>query len=203
MLCEERLSKNTKTLTTSKINNITAYSTVVDLNKSTRLLDYNVDGLNACGSLATTIVFMYYYDYINNKFGNSLFSSNPLYMFNTIRNKIEPNKTGTNTIQLYTGIYNSYKLVTNLNSITLTVTEKSMAGHCLYAINDLKVPCILNIWDHPDYDKHWVVVHGVKRYYVNNKCKYCWLVVNNGWGKDNILVSDHYAKALIYITNYN
>ncbi len=179
------------------------YEITESLTHSTRKLNYNIDDLNACGSLATTIMFLYYYDNVSVKFGNPLLSLNPYYMFEDLRLAIEPNHNGTNPISLYTGIMNNYSSVTNLNSLNLQITNSSMFGKCRVAVIDSDVPCILNILGHPIYGNHWVVTHGVKRKYYNNTLTYKWFIVNDGHGSDNILINYSYADCLIYVTSYN
>lgn len=167
----------------------------------TRLLNYNGGDLIACGSLATTILLFYYYDYVSHDYLKSAYANDPQKAFETLRKIIEPQKIGTNYEELTSGIEKAYKQVTSLTSLE-TVTRRSgdYWGMTYYNVNALNTPVIAGLANHPIYKGHWVVAYGTKLRYNGNKIIYKWYIVNDGWGNDNVVINSNYCDGIVYLT---
>ncbi|WP_295207348.1 hypothetical protein [Ruminococcus sp.] len=166
---------------------------------STRKLNYNTGDKNACGSLATTIMLYYYYDYVSSDYLKASFANNSMMTFEAIRGVIEPKREGTDYTTLPQGIEKAYKTVTSLNSLSaIPQYTGDYWGRVYYSILRLDEPVIVGLSDHSIYKNHWVVAHGTQIRYNGNTMIYKWYVVNDGWGNENVLINSSYSDGIVY-----
>lgn len=167
----------------------------------TRKLNYNVNGLNACGSLAAAIVFCYYYDYIDKDYLTTFYgnTANSINLFEKIRTITEPNKTGTNFDTLPEGIMKSYKYISSLPSLTVKIqTTGDYWGRTKYNCITQNTPVIADVSRHSKYGEHWVVAYGTQTVYMGATIIDKLFVVNDGWGSTDIRINLSYCDGIVY-----
>lgn len=169
-----------------------------------RQINYNKDGLNACGSMATTIIFLYFYDHICSSFANPLLSGTPFYMFETLRQEIEPEKEGTSPDQLRNGILNNFKHVTTLTGLNLqwynNINCSSFVNNYKSLIEYTKIPCWLLTLTY-QYGPHWVVGYGYKKIITSTEERRLF-IVNDGQGRNDVRIDENDVSYMMYIKSY-
>lgn len=162
------------------------------LSGNTRVYSYNPDG--RCGSVAASICFAYYYDFIDSRYVDSFlaYDSNGISLINYVSTFICNSATRTDVVN---GM-NSY-----LKAMRLSQNAKYSSGmkDNLKTIIENGKPCIIGLTNHPTYKNHWVVATGYQWYPAQNQSygRYIvYVVINDGWGSNNININP------LYIDNY-
>lgn len=174
------------------------------LSNSTVLVDNNING--TCGSTAATILFLYYYDYIDSKYITRAERAN----FNNLTLKlisyIEPNCGGTSYSELKKGI-NKFLADRNLSENCKYITNVNILFSVINKIEsyiDADKPCIVGLKSStPTYGAHWVVATGYATYIWDKPdstlpCER-FVQINDGWGNDNIWINTKYIDGTIYL----
>lgn len=185
--------------------NYVANSSVINntINYEPRKINYNENGLNACGTMATTIIFLYYYDHISHAFANPLLSTTPYYMFETLRQKIEPDNNGTTWQQLHSGICNNFKSVTTLKELNINVyNNNNVSTVDVYKslIEYSKIPCWLLTLTNV-YGPHWVVGYGYKKI-ITSTSEYKFFIVNDGQCRNDVHINENDVSYMMYVKSY-
>lgn len=174
------------------------------INYEPREINYNVNGLNACGTMATTIIFLYYYDHICSSFANPLLSGTPFYMFEDLRQEIEPDTYGTTPTQLRNGILNNFKHVTTLTEINFyycnNTSNISPVNIYKSLIEYFKIPCWLLTLTY-EYGPHWVVGYGYTKI-ITSTSEAKFFIVNDGHCNNNVKINENDVDYMMYIKSY-
>lgn len=166
------------------------------LSYSTQKYDYNPDG--RCGSVAGAILLRYYDKYYD---GGYVASSYETADGKKLINYLTNNFLGTNTTysQLKSGLNDylekrgysrSFKLLKGLNSTSVYSKIKTY-------IKGNK-PLIVGLTQHPKYGEHWVVGTGYSIVYSDSYGYGYVVIVNDGWGNENIRINNQYVDGVVY-----
>lgn len=177
----------------------------------TRYLDYNND--NTCGSLATAIMFYYYYDYINRSYIKSDKYIGTGYVrqkafYDSFKPLLGDNGDGTSYTQVKNGI-NKYLKSIEKNPTCTYITTANLLYNVTSKIIDCienRKPCIVGLSNEPKYGNHWVVGVGYARYQAVDDWDLInidFIKINNGWyttkSHSIVYVNSMYVDGLIYL----
>ena len=166
-----------KTKTNFSSINLNAKSPIVERYITGSLKTWYISGGN-CGSIAAAICMRYYYDYVDSNYVPSGYTSS--------NNLIS-------LMQTYVGVggttYND--MVSGLNSYFYNYgLTNSSTSNIPFSFSDVKAsiissrPIIVGTLNHPVYSNHWVIAHG----YLESKVDGNYLIINNGWGSNNVWI---------------
>lgn len=171
---------------------------------TTIAVDNNKSG--TCGSTATTILLLYYYDHISKSYVSKSNRTNYDYLTNDLKSCIEPKGGGTTYSTLKKGI-NKYlgsmglkkncDYITNMNVLSSPFTKiKSYINN--------KKPCIVGLKQStPKYKAHWVVATGYATYnHIQPDSTYTYakfVQVNDGWGNKGVWINYKYTDGVVYL----
>lgn len=182
----------------------------VKLPGNTRLMNYNTDG--SCGSLAATIMLFYYYDNINTNYLQNKYASSEVVLYVYLKTFIEiydpsdsnddENIYSSTPETLVRGLKNSIpKICKSTSGIKKSaVYEPSTSWGFMYnLINNQKMPAILGLIKHPIYGSHWTVADGVYRLNSSSTDPINYYIVNDGWGRDDVKITQSYTDFYVYL----
>lgn len=153
---------------------------------------------NNCGPIACAILLKYYDDYVNGNILSAYYNtSNGSRLINYFQNIIDPEVVnGASYIEIADAI-NTY-----IDSVGLRSTYGAWMDYTL-TFQEYKVkvernrPVIIGVnGTHALYDDHWVVGYG---YFMSNPATY--VIVNDGWGSNNVRINFNYIEEMIYLNN--
>lgn len=177
------------------------------LSHAPRRLNYNTEG--TCGSLAAAILLCYYHDYIDSKYLKQEYSNNPKELHQDLINHIEIHGEmgalkGSNMSSLRSGLHFAIPLVSHFKTkeidvLTDTSSYLSIWNHAYYLTNNVKIPYILSIQNHPQYKYHWVVGYGTSQFRNGTSVLNRFYIVNDGWGKNDIRIAYGFCNGMVYL----
>lgn len=182
----------------------------VKLPGNTRLMNYNTDG--SCGSLAATIMLFYYYDNINTNYLQNKYASSEVVLYVYLKTFIEIYDPSDNNddgcIYLSTvdtvvsGLKNALPKIRNSTSgVRKNVVSESSStwGYMYYLITSQRIPSMLRVFGHPIYENHWTVADGVYRLNSSSTDPINYYIVNDGWGRDDVKITQSYTDFYVYL----
>lgn len=200
---KDTLASQTKRM--SKINNVSHITTLSSTSTPTYSertlkvsglprseIDYN-NG-SSCGQVATAIMLMYYDDYIDDNYVTDYFQTYTEALHDFLAERYFPHEDGyygTGYASLTKGINNYFKDF-NINNSAAAV--KGNIDGCLnYNIGSRDEPIIIKLKkDENSTSKwsinHWVVGYGYSDIYINGKFSSRRLIVNDGWGHNEVYI---------------
>lgn len=187
------------------LENQTANARNITINMlSGTLRQYSYNTGNICGSTAAAIMLMYYRDYIDSYVVPSWHdTSTGESLIELIRPQINGDPPqgafcsdvvrGLNYYFRWRGISNEYSS-TWANGGMNEATYNTIRAQII-ANNPVEV--LIN--DHPEYDDHFVVVHGIEKdVYIST---YYFMYVGDGWGSNDVIISLRYLREYAYIVS--
>lgn len=137
-----------------------------------------------CGSIASAIVMKYYDTYIN---GNYVLSSyqNQNALISLMQQYVGAGGTGYSNLVNGLNRYMSSRGVGN----SCARTNGFNFGMVARSIN-MKRPAIVGTVNHSTFGDHWIIAHGYFQSAVNGN----YVIVNNGWGQNNVWVRENYTN---------
>lgn len=146
-----------------------------------------------CGSIASAICMRYYYDYVSTNYvssgsigQNALIALMQQYV----------GSGGTTYSNLDNGLDNYFN-ARNVNNSANAITSFSFS-RVKTQINRSR-PIIIGTTNHPTFGDHWIIGHG----YFTSPVDGNYVIVNNGWGNNNVWIepSTTYLDGTIHFTN--
>lgn len=146
-----------------------------------------------CGSIASAICMRYYHDYVNRNYvPNGSTSESDL--ISLMQQYV--GSGGTSTDDLVNGL-NRYFSNRNINNSTLSTSSFSF-GTIRNKINNSR-PVIIDTDGDLTYGEHWIIAHG----YFTSPVDGDYVIVNNGWGSNNVWLNTDSGTLddLVYFSN--
>lgn len=141
------------------------------------LQKWYIDG-NNCGSIAAAICMRYFYDYID----TSYVASNKIDQDSLIALMQEYVGSGfTNYYNVSNGLNNYFK--TNLINNSTSMNAPFSFSKFKQSIISNR-PIIVGTINHPTYGNHWIIGHG----YFESRVDGNYLIINDGWRKNNVWI---------------
>lgn len=134
-----------------------------------------------CGSIAAAICMRYYYDYVSTNY----VASNNTSMNSLISTMQDFVGTGGTSYSSMVSGLNSYFNARNISNTALRNTTFSFS-RVKQSIRANR-PIIVGTSGHETYGNHWVIAHG----YYESRVDGNYLIVNNGWGSNNIWIESN------------
>lgn len=190
-------------------NDLMSRALVPDINVklpgNTRKLDLNFD--SSCGALAYEILLYYYYDNIDSDYLSYKFASDEVYFNNYLKgemltyNSQKNEYDGIGLNELKAGMRKVFPNIRGSYNLWIDVCSEEPAnwGFMYNLITSQKIPAILEVINHPIYVDHWVVADGVYRLNSSNTSPINYYIVNNGWGRDDVKITQTYTLGYIYL----
>lgn len=199
---EKFLNKVAQISSTTRVNNETKSTVsprieIIDSDYKTTYTPatYN-NSNNSCGPIACAILLKYYDDYVNGNVLSAYYNtSSGSRLINYFQNIVDPEESGSNYNDLTNGI-NSY-----MDSVGLRSTYGANKDYTL-TFEEYKTkikrnrPVIIGTQGHALYEDHWVIGYG---YFMSNPATY--VIVNNGWGSNNVRINFNYIEDMVYLNN--
>lgn len=146
-----------------------------------------------CGPAASAICMRYYYDNVNTIYvdSNNLSEDSLIAVMQEF-----VGRTGTTYTDMVFGL-NSYFESRYINTIAIRTTTFSFNRVKRSILDDR--PIIIGTVGHPTYGDHWIVAHG----YFESRVDGNYIIINNGWGDNNIWItpSTTYLDGTIHFSN--
>lgn len=146
-----------------------------------------------CGSIAGAICMRYYYDYVDTDYvpSNSTSQDDLIALMQQ-----HVGSGGTNYTDMVDGL-NDY-LGTRAVNNSASRTNSFSFSRVKTQVNNSR-PIIIGTSNHPVYGNHWIVGHG----YFTSPVDGDYVIVNNGWGDNNVWIepSTTYLDGTIYFDN--
>lgn len=146
-----------------------------------------------CGSIASAICMRYYYDYVSTSYvpsgstgQNDLIALMQQYV----------GSGGTTYNNLKNGLNNYFNARSVNNSATATTSFSF--SRVKTQINQNR-PIIIGTTNHPTFGEHWIIGHG----YFTSPVDGDYVIVNNGWGSNDVWIepSTTYLDGTIHFAN--
>lgn len=146
-----------------------------------------------CGSIASAICMRYYYDYVSTNYVPSG-STGQNALIDLMQQYV--GSGGTNYSDLDSGL-DDYFNARNVNNSANAITGFSFS-RVKTQINRSR-PIIIGTTNHPTFGEHWIIGHG----YFTSPVDGDYVIVNNGWGNNNVWIepSTTYLDGTIHFTN--
>lgn len=151
---------------------------------------------NSCGPIACAILLKYYDDYVNGNILSAYYNTTSgSRLINYFQGIVDPQESGSDYNDVVNGI-NSY-----MDSIGLRSTYGANKDYTL-TFEEYKTkirrnrPVIIGTHGHALYEDHWVVGYG---YFMSNPATY--VIVNDGWGSNNVRINFNYIEDMVYLNN--
>lgn len=168
-----------------------------------RTFSYNPDG--RCGSVAAAILFAYYHDAIDSSMVPSylLSDSNGKIFTDYLKPHLEDidGMSGSHTEEVVSGmrwyiatrgLYDKYSVYSVYNPDYITLVN------CINIGRPSIVRLISDEEDDLPYKNHWVVGYGYRNLNFANKDD-CFVILNDGWGKNEVEVKWSYVTRLVFL----
>lgn len=150
-----------------------------------------------CGLDGCAIVLKYYDLHYSDSWLPSNYTTNGNVQDYLLSNLYIKN-TGTVGYYLVLGDGQFTGLRDYLNDQNITSYEAYYQAYSLgyiHSLIDMGYPVITGILDNPTYGDHWVITHG----YLTGYDGVAYLIVNDGWGSNNIYIAGSYCDEMVYI----
>lgn len=146
-----------------------------------------------CGSIASAISMRYYYDYVNTDYvpSNSISQNSLIALMQQYVGS--GGTTYSNMVNGLNNYFNTRPISNSANS-----TSSFSFSKVKTQINNNR-PIIIGTSNHPTFGNHWVIGHG----YFTSTVDGNYVIVNNGWGDNNVWIepSTQYLDGTIYFQN--
>jgi len=146
-----------------------------------------------CGPIAAGITLIYFDDQHDDDFVDSSNENQDDLLSLIINGGYIPNQ-GTTALTIKNGLHD-YLEDQNLDDDYSADSRYSFSFSKLKSLINSDKPAIILTVNHPTYSNHWLIAHG----YVE-LINYKYMIVNNGWGGNNVNVAvDGYIDDMVYI----
>ncbi len=168
--------ENTQPMASLEVSNTRSTSTEKYLSYS--LQTWTISG-GHCGSIASAICMRYYRDYVNSAYVSSSSISKDA-LIALMKQFVG---SGATTYNDMIGGLNNYFATKSLN----TTARGTRGFQFLTVKNKINInrPVIVGTVDHATFGDHWIIVHG----YFESRVDGNYIIVNNGWGRNNVWVT--------------
>lgn len=195
--------KKNQTKSALKNSSVSLYSTPTTtsqkiLTGTPRLYNYNPTGI--CGSVAASILLMYYRDYRYSWVVPSWHvSSDGVSLINLLVPQIEgADRNGSITSDVVYGL-NWYFRWRGISKNYTAYSKMNVSFSEYKNIINSNRPAVVGITGHPEYKEHWVFGYGYKTIQYDYNYSVDYYIVNDGWGRNNITISKTYVDHIIYL----
>lgn len=150
-----------------------------------------------CGPIAAGITLIYFDDYHDDDFVDSNYE-NQDDLLDLITDGYIPNQ-GTSTLTVTNGL-DDYLVDRNLDDDYSAKSSSSFSYSKIQSLINSNKPIIVDTDNHPTFGEHWIIAHGYYVLTVPYVNPQYYIIVNNGWGDNNVnVLVDNYIDDMVYI----